>query len=101
MGGVEGLATAPLFVAVGFSVLALHVLLLVLAAKLFRFDLHLCGIASLAQIGGVATAPVLAATYSRALVPAAVLLATLGLVLGTAVGLTMAGVLSGLSPFAS
>lgn len=97
----EGLATAPLFVAVGFSVLALHVLLLVLAAKLFRFDLQLCGIASLAQIGGVATAPVLAATYSRALVPAAVLLATLGLVLGTAVGLTMAGVLSGLSPFAS
>lgn len=95
----EGLGTAPLFVAVGFTVLLLHVLLLVLAARLFRFDLHLCGIASLAQIGGVATAPVLAATYSKPLVPAAVLLATLGLVLGTGVGLAMAGILSGLSPF--
>jgi len=94
-----GLATAPLFVAVGFSVLLLHIALLALLAKLFRFDLYLCGIASLAQIGGVATAPVLAATYSRALVPAAVLLATLGLVLGTGVGLSMAGLLSSLSPY--
>lgn len=93
-----GLATAPLFVAVGFSVLLLHIALLALLARLFRFDLYLCGIASLAQIGGVATAPILAATYSRALVPAAVLLATLGLVLGTGVGLSMAGLLSALAP---
>jgi len=93
-----GLATAPLFVVAGFSVLLLHIVLLALLARLFRFDLYLCGIASLAQIGGVATAPVLAATYSRALVPAAVLLATLGLVLGTGVGLSMAGLLSSLSP---
>ncbi|HEY1140840.1 MAG TPA: DUF819 family protein [Lysobacter sp.] len=93
-----GLATAPLFVAAGFCVLLLHVVMLALLARLFRFDLYLCGIASLAQIGGVATAPVLAATYSRSLVPAAVLLATLGLVLGTGVGLSMAGLLSSLSP---
>lgn len=94
-----GLATAPLFVAAGFCVLLLHIVLLALLARLFRFDLYLCGIASLAQIGGVATAPVLAATYSRALVPAAVLLATLGLVLGTGVGLSMAGLLAALSPY--
>jgi len=93
-----GLATAPLFVFVGFCVMLLHIVLLALLARLFRFDLYSCGIASLAQIGGVATAPVLAATYSRALVPAAVLLATLGLVLGTGVGLSMAGLLSSLSP---
>ncbi len=96
----EGLSTAPVFVAAGFCVLLLHIGLLLLAAKLFRFDMYLCGISSLAQIGGVATAPVLAATYSRALVPAAVLLATLGLVLGTGVGLTMAGLLSSLAPVA-
>lgn len=95
----EGLATAPLFVVAGLCVLLLHVVLLALLARVFRFDLYLCGIASLAQIGGVATAPVLAATYSRALVPAAVLLATLGLVLGTGVGLSMAGLLSALSPY--
>lgn len=93
-----GMAQAPLFVLVGLSVLLMHIALFLLAARLFRFDLYLCGISSLAQIGGVATAPVLAATYSRALVPAAVLLAMLGLVLGTGIGLFMAGVLSGLSP---
>lgn len=93
-----GMDTAPLFVAVGFTVLIIHVALLLLSAKLFRFDLHLCGISSLAQIGGMATAPVLAATYARALVPAAVLLAMLGLVLGTGIGLSMAALLSGLAP---
>lgn len=93
-----GMAQAPLFVLVGLSVLLMHVALFLVAARLFRFDLYLCGISSLAQIGGVATAPVLAATYSRALVPAAVLLAMLGLVMGTGIGLFMAGVLSGLSP---
>lgn len=93
-----GMSAAPLFLLVGFTVLVLHVGLFALAARAFRFDLYLCGISSLAQIGGMATAPVLAATYSRALVPAAVLLAMLGLVLGTGIGLFMAGVLSGLSP---
>ena len=93
-----GMAQAPLFVLVGLSVLLMHIALFLVTARLFRFDLYLCGISSLAQIGGVATAPVLAATYSRALVPAAVLLAMLGLVLGTGIGLFMAGVLSGLSP---
>lgn len=93
-----GIAAAPLFLLCGLSVLAVHAALLAGAAKLFRFDLHLCGIASLAQIGGVASAPLLAATYSTALVPAAVLMAMLGLVLGTGIGLSMATLLSALAP---
>lgn len=94
----RGLADAPLFVLCGFCALLLHIGFLALAARLFRFDLHLCGIASLAQIGGVASAPLLAATYSQALVPIAVLLAMLGLILGTGIGLFMASVLSALAP---
>lgn len=90
----DGLAEAPLFVLCGFTVLAIHIALLVGAAKLFKLDLALCGISSLAQIGGAATAPVLAATYSRVLVPVAVLLAMLGLVLGTGVAMLMAKLLS-------
>jgi uncharacterized membrane protein len=76
----------------------LHIALLALLAKVFRFDLYLCGISSLAQIGGVASAPILAATYSPVLVPIAVLLAMLGLVMGTGIGLLMANVLSALAP---
>lgn len=93
-----GMAAAPIFVLCGFCVLLIHIVLLALAAKIFKFDLHLCGIASLAQIGGVASAPLLAATYSQALVPLAILMAMLGLILGTGIGLFMAGALSALAP---
>jgi uncharacterized membrane protein len=88
----EGIASAPLYLLCGLSILLIHALLLVGFAKVFRFDLYLCGIASLAHIGGVATTPVLAASYSRKLVPVGVLLALLGYVLGTGFGILLAAV---------
>ncbi len=94
----SGIATAPLYLLCGFSILAIHCAVMLLAAKLFRFDMYLCGISSLAHIGGVAAAPILAATYSAALVPVAVLLALLGYILGTGFGLLMATVFSSLAP---
>lgn len=94
----HGLASAPLFILCGFVTMLLHIGILAVMARVFRFDLYLCGISSLAQIGGVASAPVLAATYSPVLVPIAVLLAMLGLIVGTGMGLFMASVLSSLAP---
>jgi uncharacterized membrane protein len=94
----HGMAAAPLFILCALCTITVHIALLALAARVFRFDLYLCGISSLAQIGGVASAPVLAATYSPVLVPIAVLLAMLGLILGTGIGLLMASVLSALAP---
>jgi uncharacterized membrane protein len=94
----QGMAAAPLFVLCGLLTLAIHIGLLALAARVFRFDLYLCGISSLAGIGGVASAPVLAATYTPILVPIAVLLAMLGLILGTGIGLFMAQLLRALAP---
>jgi uncharacterized membrane protein len=76
----------------------LHIAILAVLARVFRFDMYLCAISSLAQIGGVASAPVLAATYSPVLVPIAILLAMLGLILGTGTGLFMGSVLSSLAP---
>ena len=93
-----GMASAPLFILCGLLALVIHIVLLALAARTFRFDLQLSGISSLAGIGGVASAPVLAATYTPVLVPIAVLLAMLGLILGTGIGLFMANVLSALAP---
>ncbi len=97
-GDFKGIAAAPLYLLSGFCVIAIHAVLLVLAARLFRFDLYLCGISSLAHIGGVATTPILAASYSPVLVPVGVLLAMLGYILGTGFGLLMASVLSSLAP---
>lgn len=90
----EGIAAAPLYLLCGVTIIAIHAVLLVGAAKLFRFDLYLCGISSLAHIGGVAATPVLAASYSAALVPVGILLALLGYILGTGFGLLVASVMA-------
>ena len=95
----EGIAAAPLYLLCGVTIIAIHAVLLALAARLFHFDLYLCGISSLAHIGGVAATPVLAASYAPALVPVGVLLALLGYILGTGFGLVMATVLSSLAPY--
>jgi len=96
-GDFSGIAQAPVYLLCGATIIVLHAVFLVLAAKLFKFDLYLCGIASLAHIGGVATTPILAASYSRSLAPVGVLLALLGYVLGTTFGIGMASVLSALA----
>lgn len=96
-GSFAGIAAAPVYLLCGVTVITLHAVLLVMAARLFRFDLYLCGIASLAHIGGVAATPVLAATYARSLVPVGILLALLGYILGTGFGLVVAAVLSRLA----
>jgi len=67
---------------------------LVLAAKLFKLDLFTCAVASLANIGGVASAPILAAAYSEALIPVGVLMAMMGYVIGTGGGLLVGKILS-------
>ncbi|WP_300409580.1 DUF819 family protein [Lagierella sp.] len=81
------LTEAPAYILTGFVVLIVHGLLMTLISKLFKMDLFTCGVASLANIGGVASAPVLAAAYSQSLVPIAVLMALLGTITGTFFGI--------------
>lgn len=88
------LTKAPLYIAAGFVILGIHALLLTLAAKVFKLDLFTCGVASLANIGGVASAPILAASYSEALVPIGVLMALMGYIVGTGGGLLVGKILS-------
>jgi uncharacterized membrane protein len=63
-------------------------------AKLLKMDIFTCAVASLANIGGTATAPVLAGTYSSALVPVGIIMALLGYVVGTGGGLIVARLMS-------
>jgi len=88
------LAQAPLYIFAGLIILLVHGLIMVVVAKVFRLDLFTCGVASLANIGGVASAPILAAAYSRVLIPIGVLMALLGYVVGTAGGLIVARILA-------
>lgn len=88
------LTQAPAYIVAGFVILAIHGILMLLIAKLFKLDLFTCGIASLANIGGVASSPVLAAAYSQALVPIAVLMALIGVITGTFLGIGVSNILS-------
>lgn len=88
------LADAPLWIAAGFMVLAIHGIILVILAKIFKLDMFTCGVASLANIGGSASAPILAGAYSGSLVPVGVLMALMGYVIGTGGGIIVANIMS-------
>ncbi|MDH3217743.1 MAG: DUF819 family protein, partial [Candidatus Krumholzibacteria bacterium] len=68
-------ASAPYFLIAGVVCIVLHLAMCVLAARLFHVDVHLTAIASVAAIGGAASAPVVAAYHRKELVPVAILLA--------------------------
>ncbi|SFV70272.1 Protein of unknown function DUF819 [hydrothermal vent metagenome] len=91
------LTQAPLYIFAGFVIIAIHVIIMVIFAKLFKLDLFSLGVASLANIGGVASAPILASAYSKALIPIGVLMAMIGYILGTFGGLMVGKVLKILS----
>jgi uncharacterized membrane protein len=94
MADFTGLTRAPLYIASGFLIIGVHAALMILAAKVFKLDLFTCAVASLANIGGVASAPILAASYSEALAPVGVLMALMGYIIGTGGGLLVGKILS-------
>jgi len=87
------LTEAPLYIFAGFTIIIVHIFIMLLFAKIFKLDLFTLGVASLANIGGVASAPILASAYSKALIPIGVLMAMLGYVIGTFGGLMIGRVL--------
>ncbi|WP_421896783.1 DUF819 domain-containing protein [Marinoscillum sp.] len=68
---------------VGLTWMLFHVALLTLVAKLIRAPYFFVAVGSTANVGGAASAPVVAAAFHPALAPVGVLLAVLGYVLGT------------------
>jgi len=91
------LTEAPLYILAGFVIITIHVIIMVIFAKLFKLDLFSLGVASLANIGGVASAPILASAYSKALIPIGVLMAMMGYILGTFGGLMVGKILEMIS----
>jgi uncharacterized membrane protein len=91
---LSSMGNAHLWLLTGLIILVFHVVVMVVLAKLFKLDIFTCAVASLANIGGTATAPVLAGTYSSALVPVGIIMALLGYVVGTGGGLIVARIMS-------
>lgn len=73
----------PLLFVVGAIWLLIHAGLLLVAARVIRAPVFFLAVGSQANIGGAASAPVVASAFHPALAPVGVLLAVLGYVLGT------------------
>lgn len=91
---LSAMGNAPMWLLTGLIILLIHVSIMILLAKLLHMDIFTCAVASLANIGGTATAPVLAGAYSSALVPVGIIMALLGYVIGTGGGLIVAHIMS-------
>jgi uncharacterized membrane protein len=70
------------FILGGYLWISIHGFFLVAGAKIFKVDVHTAAIASAANIGGAASAPVVAAYHRSSLVPVAILMALLGYAIG-------------------
>jgi len=79
---VAGLAEAPMFVAGAFVWIIIHGMFCLAGAWIFRVDIHSVAIASAANIGAAASAPIVAAHHRPNLVPASILMALLGYAMG-------------------
>ncbi len=88
------LVEAPLYLLAGVMVVLIHLVLMVLYAKATKTELFSIAVASTANIGGVASAPVVASAFNRQLVPVGVLFALIGAFAGTFLGLAVGQVLA-------
>jgi len=74
---------APGYFLIGLLWILVHVTLLLLVAKLIKAPLFFVAVGSQANVGGAASAPIVASAFHPALAPVGVLLAVLGYALGT------------------
>ncbi len=75
-------ASVLVFLLGAFIWIFIHGAFLLGAARLFRIDVHTAAIASAANIGGAASAPIVAAHHKPGLVPVSILMALLGYAIG-------------------
>ncbi len=75
-----------ILIAAGFLIVGLHAIVLLIASRILKAPMFLVATASQANIGGVASAPVVAAIYEPGLASVGLLLAVLGNILGTYLG---------------
>jgi len=83
---IEGLGQAPAFLLGGLIWILIHGAFCVLGAKIFRVDVSSAAIASAANIGAAASAPIVAAFHRPSLVPVSILMALIGYALGNYLG---------------
>lgn len=88
---------APLYLAAGAVWISVHVALLMIAAKLIKAPLFFVATGSMANVGGAASAPVVASVYHPAMAPVGLLMGVSGYILGIYAALGCAWILGQLA----
>ncbi|MEM9929964.1 MAG: DUF819 family protein [Bacteroidota bacterium] len=83
--------------AIGIIWMLVHVGILLLVAKLIKAPFFFVAVGSQANVGGAASAPIVASAFSPALAPVGVLMAVLGYALGTYGALICALIMQGIA----
>lgn len=92
------IAEYPAYVGMGFLWIGIHVVVLLGVGRLIRAPLFFVAVGSQANIGGAASAPVIASAFRPSLAAVGALLAVAGYVLGTYAGLLCMGLLRTVAP---
>ena len=88
----------PSLFVIGFIWMSIHAILLILVAKIIKAPFFFLAVGSQANVGGAASAPVVASAFHPSLAPVGVLLAVMGYAIGT-YGAWLCGILmQGVSP---
>lgn len=72
----------PLYLLAGLVWIAIHVLILLAAARWFKAPLFFLATGSMANVGGAASAPIVAGVYHPAMAPVGLLMGVAGYILG-------------------
>ena len=91
---LKAVLDAPVYLVAGALWIGIHVALLFVMARLLRAPLFFVATGSMANVGGAASAPVVAGVYHPAMAPVGLLMAVAGYVLGIYGGLICAWLLA-------
>lgn len=80
---LKALFDNPKFFMIGAIWILIHATIMIIVAKIIKAPLFLIAVGSQANIGGAASAPIVAVAFNRFLAPVGVLLAVLGYAVGT------------------
>lgn len=94
---ISSILGAPGFFVIGIVWILIHVSLLLIVGKLIKAPFFFTAVGSQANIGGAASAPIVASAFHPALAPVGVLLAVLGYALGTYAAYVCAILMQGVS----
>ncbi|MBK5251833.1 MAG: DUF819 domain-containing protein [Peptostreptococcaceae bacterium] len=91
--GLNEILDSPMWLMAGLFVMIVHVVIMALLAKLFKWDFTMVSTASVANIGGAASAPIIASAYDGSYAGIGVLMGVFGAAVGSVMGLIVANIM--------